>query len=381
MMLESNFFKKKMCSITHAIILISAFSISSMIMNRWVLSEIGLYTLGRVWQLFVSWEDYGFFRRGLIGTLLSTIELRQIFSNDYHYALFTYHFIILSILSIIFCYTRIHKINNATFLFTVFLSPALLFQLSYVSTSLDSFVFLFVLVNMLFVRNVSIFCLVIIAGILTHELFFFTVPAQMLAWHLRTSDAVHAPPRAGLWWPAVTALAAMLIVSVYGKMDIAQGVFERDMVEKMRDAANWHPMWSGYFELNTSAEQNLMIAIEILKKEIKENYTYLAIPLAYVFILALRVRSFMPGSFRFILILTVSILPLSVSLIAYDYYRWIGFTCNLLILFTLIICARQNARATRFDWWLVPFSILGPLGNMPLNRPFPMLQSVFERLL
>lgn len=62
-----------------ASIFIYAFAVVSVVMNRWIFTDIGLLSIGRIWQLFIDWQDYGIVRRGLVGTLLLNLGTRQIF--------------------------------------------------------------------------------------------------------------------------------------------------------------------------------------------------------------------------------------------------------------------------------------------------------------
>lgn len=93
---------------------------------------------------------------------------------------------------------------------TTALSPALIFQLGSTTTSLDVFVGLLAALNMIFVKRFIVFCIVILFGLLTHELFAFTIPAQMLAMYIRlggeglmtTTDA----GRTAVFFPTVTTI-------------------------------------------------------------------------------------------------------------------------------------------------------------------------------
>ena len=38
------------------------------VLNRWVFTDLGFLSYGRLWQLNISYTDFGFFRRGLMGT-------------------------------------------------------------------------------------------------------------------------------------------------------------------------------------------------------------------------------------------------------------------------------------------------------------------------
>ena len=47
---------------------------SLIFLNRWVVTDLGLHSFGRVWQYYVSYFDYGFVRRAFFGTILDVTE-------------------------------------------------------------------------------------------------------------------------------------------------------------------------------------------------------------------------------------------------------------------------------------------------------------------
>ena len=56
--------------------------VSFAVLNRWIVTDLGIHSYGRIWQLYVSYSDFGFFRRGLIGTFLSDTGLNQLIENE-----------------------------------------------------------------------------------------------------------------------------------------------------------------------------------------------------------------------------------------------------------------------------------------------------------
>ena len=124
---------------------------SFLVLNRWIVTDLGLLSYGRVWQLYISWSDFGFFRRGLVGTLFSETRINTIFENEYVFAFLVHHFAILtlSILLAVYCLQR--GITNILFLIGLAFSPALIIQSGYNTGALDVFVLLVALINILFV--------------------------------------------------------------------------------------------------------------------------------------------------------------------------------------------------------------------------------------
>lgn len=361
------------------VIFLLAFAVSSAVINRWIVTDIGVLSIGRVWQLFIDWQDFGFVRRAFVGTVLQHIGVRSIFSNDYFYAIFVYHAAILFICGLLFFFVIKKRLYDPLFVMTVAFSPAMLFQLGYTTTSLDAFIVAFAALNMLFVRRVVLFCAIIVIGLLIHELFAFTIPAQMVALKMRLTDEGRWH-RSTMLLTAVTTIAVSLFIVIYGKLDVPQDVFESIMAAKMPDAAWQMGLWSGYFEINSSFQENVDVSLRVLRSSLADSAIYLAVPIAYLVLLIARLKGGASTRREYLAVTGASLFPLCVTLIAYDHYRWIGLSCNLAILFTLIMVARMSEQVTRLDRMILPFALLGPLGSMPMDRPFPMLQFVLERL-
>src|SRR5690242_10140875 len=71
------------------IIFVFSYLFSLVVLNRWLLTSLKLKSFGLVWQYYVSWADFGFFRRGLLGTLLTQSGVNKATSNEY---IFSYAF-------------------------------------------------------------------------------------------------------------------------------------------------------------------------------------------------------------------------------------------------------------------------------------------------
>ena len=109
-----------------AFIFIGAAAYSFLVLNRWIVSDLGLLSYGRVWQLYISWSDFGFFRRGLVGTLLSETRINTLFENEYIFALVMHHFAVLTLVVLVFIYCIRRGIVNILFLTGLTFSPALI---------------------------------------------------------------------------------------------------------------------------------------------------------------------------------------------------------------------------------------------------------------
>ena len=135
-------------------IFFAAVAYSFLVLNRWIITDLGLLSYGRVWQFYISWSDFGFFRRGLIGTLFSETHINNIFSNEYVFAFFVHHVAVVTMAALLAIYCIQKGITNILFLVGLAFSPALIIQSGYSTGALDVFVLLVALINSLFVRNV-----------------------------------------------------------------------------------------------------------------------------------------------------------------------------------------------------------------------------------
>ena len=64
-------FKDKNQIIIMYLVFMLGMMFSIIILNRWLVTDLGLLSFGRLWQLYVSYADFGFIKRGLLGSLLS----------------------------------------------------------------------------------------------------------------------------------------------------------------------------------------------------------------------------------------------------------------------------------------------------------------------
>jgi hypothetical protein len=364
------------------------------IYNRWIVTDLGLASFGRVWHLFVSYGDFGFVRRGFVGTILSTLNLRAAFSNDYNYAYSVYliQLIILYAL-VIRVFLKTGAANNAVFTVVFFLSPAFFLQAGYLSGTQDITVLILTITAIFYAKNLAAVTAICVVGILVHELFLFCTPTVLcLHWLRRTA----LPFPRGSWkgagqpngslvfkiFAAVAAIALTLfIIMQYGRLSVEREAFEAAMATKMPDAAYVHTLWSGYFEVSSSAEEN--VALKDLKRWITGKPVYYALPLLYSIILSfLAAWSFQQINRRVgLLIFFCTLFPISTALIATDLYRWLGMSANLGLLSLLYALSYGYTVSTRAMAALLPFSVLAPFGSYPWERPFPLHQFILEKLM
>lgn len=350
------------------------------VLNRWVFTDTGLLSFGRIWQFYISYEDFGFVRRALIGTVFSITRLNSILQNEYHFALLAQHIAILAFATILLSYTIKRRINNLPFIATLALSPVLIVQSGYTTGSLDIFILILVSINILFCRRLPIFCAILAVGVLIHELFVFTIPAQLVAYyfHLRKQED------ARLFVPAVSTMASILVpiilIVAYGASNLPRGIFDSIMESKIPLAAGQHGLWSGYYEISSTTSNYIIEAIAKLAIDIAFGAAFMIIPLIYAIMVWLRLLSVPMLTSDKVLLSIAVVFPLLTSFLATDLYRWIGMSASLGLILTLLVIGKGGTPKSGFTYALLPFSLLAPFGASQIDRPFPLHQFVLERL-
>lgn len=346
------------------------------VLNRWAVTDLGVASYGRVWQLQISYLDFGFIRRGLVGTLLGLSGLNAVFANEYHSALLVHHLGIVALVGLVASFCLVNRIHDLVVIVGVALSPALIIQSAYTTGCLDLFVILLAALNILYVRNQLLFALVLVTGILTHELFLFTIPAQFLAFTIG-KGALHGGWKISrLALPVAVALATLALILLWGKINIDRAAFESVMFRKMPHAAHQHPLWSGFYELSATPEQNASGSGNLMLGQLRSYWPYMVPSLLYCLLVSARAALLVE---TFAVRLAASVATL-VCFIATDFYRWISLSADLGLLLTLLLIKEQGKRPDRFlSYAVAAFCLLAPFGAYPIDRPFPMHQLVLER--
>lgn len=355
--------------------------VAFIVLNRWLVTDIGLLSYGRVWQLYVSYADFGFVRRALVGTVLTESGINSLFKNEYHFALTIHHAAIalLTILIAFFCIKK--KVYDLLFLSTIAFSPALIIHSGYSTGSLDVFIIILAAANILFVRNTLLFSIILVSGVLVHELFIFTVPAQFLALLTRRNRTMNLRTLSTLAAPAVAFIVAVFAVTLFGTAELPRETVEQIMRQRIPIAEGQHGLWSGYFEIASTAEQNATGSLQNLVTELQTDFIWLLIPLTYLVLLVARLWAYSKTPIETAAIVISVLAPLLAALVATDYYRWVAMSANMGILLALLYAAQTGSSVSRWNMPLLLFCFLAPFGSAAIDRPFPMHQFIFERLM
>lgn len=363
-----------------ALIFAAALLLAYVVLDRWLVTSLGLASYSRVWQFYVSYADFGFTRRALVGTIFSVTGLNRLFANEYHFAFLVHHLAIAALAGLTAGYCIVKRIADPLFIAGIAFSPVFIIYMGYDTGSLDIFVLLIVLTNILFTRSSLIFALLVIAGVFTHELFVLTVPAQRLALDITKRARPCAERARALALPMVALILALGCVVAFGGVDMSHAEFDAVMRKALPHAQGRHPFWSGYFETASSTQTNLRYSIEFLTGTISHAYGFLMIPALYVIVVVARLVGYAGSRTETIVMAGGVCLPMLAALVGTDIYRWLALSAVLALLLTLKLAAETGRTRSRLNLPILLFCLLAPFGVAEIPRPFPMHQFVIERV-
>lgn len=353
-------------------------------LNRWVITDIGVFSFGRVWQYYVNYFDYGFSRRALLGTILDTTGVNNLIENTYYFAYIFYaaNIVILSTLVLLY-FLKNRVFNNIYAYMLVFLSPAFILQSGYLTGTQDIHLLIILTIIFLYVRRWFVFLILSAIGLFIHELYIFMLPAAIISLYIKRNNGFEVKIKEIFIGITVFAILIFLLVFiVFSGADIQQEQFELTMSGKLGEASYNHPLWSGYYEIFSSVESNTKGSMSLYLNFL-DSLKYWFIPVFYAVSFALINSVYSKVEiWKKIIIFLSLILPMLAFIVATDIYRWVGMSVNISILY-LISYSNQNRCAIpeKLIILLLTFSVLAPFGAAGISRPFPAHQLILEKYL
>ncbi len=351
------------------------------ILNRWPVTEQGIASFGRLWHLYISYFDFGFARRALLGTLLEETGINALLSSEYLFAYVFHGLCLVALVTLVTIFLIRHRVFDDWLApALIYFSPAFILQSAYLTGSLDLVLLLLAAVMTLYIQRLWLVALGLTVGVLIHELFLFMTPFLLLvAWHKHRA-ANPGPTLQRFVLTATPALIAGFAVLWAGTLDVPRTTYQELMAARTPDSAFLAGNGSGYFELTSSVSSNLEQGWRALFR-LTEHGAHVSLPLAYALllatVLALSVRG--PDIGYRIALATACLMPLAVMALAADIYRWIGMSANLSLLGLLHFgAAGQLVLRRRAIGLLLMFSLLAPFGDADIQRPFPAHQRLLE---
>lgn len=362
------------------IIFISAM-LSYALLFRWSFTHITpVQTFGRIWQYYVSWFDFGFHRRGLVGTILTETGINRLAKNEVQFAYIFYAGLLLLlyvlIARIFFKYPRLRE--NIALCICVFLSPVTFLHFAYCTGNLDNILIILVVLALFYVRNFWILSALLACGVLVHELFIYLLPIIFLLRILIDPSHAALLKKENII-PVLAVIAAIILVTSAGRLNhIPIDVFNAHMEKRIPLAAYQKPLWSGYFEISSGVEEQGGQKLHALWA----YRTYIILPTLYVLILAFSTAYYLQAKKLYKIALAIAILfPLLAAVVAWDYYRWVSLSGCLGLMSILLLTSKNKLTLPKHILMcLILFSFLAPFGPDVLPRPFPIQQTILEKL-
>jgi len=360
------------------IILISSYLFSCLILNRWVFTDMREMSFGRLWQYYSSWTDFGFFRRGLLGTFLDVFKINSIVSNEYVFA-YLFTFTLLTILYIItfrIIESRQEISENFYLYFIIFFSPATFTHFAKETGNFDIPIVLLFLISTFYIKNTFSSAFILSVGIFMHESMIFFLPCSYLfksfIYKLRFKDYISV----------CLPVLSIIIILLYGETHHSKEYWDNIMQNKIPIGYDKHILWSGYFEVSSSISSNNYFKF-FIHDNIIGNWYWMIIPNIYLFYLSSLLFLKVDTSFKKrIIILLSTLFPYLIVIVAKDYYRWVSF-CVMLSLFAilLLIDKKKLSLSNNELAFISSFSIFMPFGGVPIDRPFPLHQFILEKVI
>ena len=372
--------------LTH-IFLIFCFIATALFVFRGMFTPLGDESFGRVWHYFLGWNDFGFSRRGLLGTILEIAQLTNFINDPYSLAYLTYTIILISffiILAKVIIESRIGD-NGTLIIFGLIFSPGLFMQFGYTTGNLDVLLFLLITIIIFYLRNIYLILSFMFIGLLTHEMFIIFLPFFILIRYISTKELSLKIPITFLKPTIILVFSifAFLIINICGTLDVPQAQFDSVMQNQLGRASYKHPLWSGFYEVSTSVVKNMSDTHRLLIRDFNDlsNLGILLACVPYLYLICLFVIFFQRADLHFFyraLFILAMLLPLTLSFLANDIYRWVGFSIKLCLIAFIYLASKNKIYFKKIDGLLLSlFVFSGPYGDSSLLRPMPVIQFIF----
>lgn len=379
------YFNRKIKSNEFVFLSSISFLVSLIILNRWIFVPLGLNSIGRTWQHYIGYQDIGFARRSLWGTILNLTKLNQIFSNDYVNAIFL-HFLVLTLLYLVlnrYILTRIEKFNIGQIIM-IYFSPAFFFHLSYATGANDIVCVSIVLISVLLVNNIYLLSFLSASGVLIHDLYIFFLPYIVIGYLSSKGKFItnnnllnsYIPLRVFLFLFVLPCLV-YFSTHIFGVDNIGQLSYEEIAKAKMPFAYEFnHPYWSGFYEIFPNKSKYLTDHIGSLKVSLLPRLHLLSIPFLYLVTLI----SYIYGQLTKIdfsnkvIICGSTLLPLLAFPLITEYVRFTCLCSILCLIYVIHMIGIQDNFTNKVNFTpIILYSFLSPFGII-IERSLPLHQ-------
>ena len=346
---------------------------------------------GRGWHLFVNYFDYGFIKRGLIGTFFDLANFSNLIGNEYILikASTFISALIMIMLAMLFLQRNDLIKNNKLLVALLLFSPATIHYFAW-DGNLDNYLLIIFMATFLYMRNIWLQAFFIFIGLLIHESFAFFIPViYFLNLVKHNGDFIKF-----LYVTAPMTLSTIItifLVLEFGETSMNMNDYFVSMSTKMpqiyneielRGALESDLWWSGYNEISYSVSTYRGEALPVQKLFLNAFYVFPATVICLIFPLLCSIY-LRRGIVYKILLFAALTFPILMILLANDYYRYTSFVMFLSIVFLFKGYQENfiNKVPDKYLICLLPICFLGPYGGSNLTMPFYILSQYFEKFM
>lgn len=344
----------------------------------------------RAWHLYVNYFDYGFIKRGFIGTLFHILNVPNIIGNEFIFVKASTFISAFAMISISTLYMHSNNLleKNKLLLMLLLFSPATMHFFAW-DGNLDNFILIIFLIAFLFTKNTWIQAFLIFIGLLSHETFAFFIPI-LFFFNLIQNDKNISLFLFDNLPNIISALIAIILILLFGDLSMNKNEYFLSMSHKIplifnllqsQGSISSDMWWSGYNEISYSVGEYLSEALSIQKLLANYVYTFPATVVCIIYPIICSV--YLKKNFLHKLGLFIALMfPFFMIFLANDYYRYTSFVIFLSIIFLIKGYTHDliNNIPKKYLLCLLSLCILGPYGSSTLNRPFFVFQALIAKL-
>lgn len=352
------------------------------VLFRGLFTDLGLQSFGRLWPFYVSYTDFGFARRMLLGTLLQASQLDHLVDDEYVLG-YIVHGVTLTMAYAFMVWVMLRRsaiLENVWLQLAVFFSPAFLVHFAHTTGALDLFVVLVFMAALFATERLWAVACLIVVGSLTHELFLFLVPTLIALKAMRRARFGQSGPVPTAAVLIAVASGAAVLVSALGKLAVSELEFERVMAQRLPIASADHQLWSGFFEIAVDAAGSGLNPASVWDGLVG-MFEWNLIPTVYALFAALVLAWSIRGSWLVrVGLIICTLFPFLTILVAGDFYRWASLAGVMPLMGMVYLSGQSLAVIPKTPLMvLTAFGVFAPFGGADRSLPFPLIAAVVER--
>jgi len=369
---------------------------STLILLRFLFTKLGMESFGRVWHFYIDINTIGLRRRTALASIIRIAHLDKVFIDRYMNAFFIQWLLIMLIVAAATYFMIVnHEKMDLTIPPLILLSPAFVFHQAYNTGSSDVALVLLATASINCARNNLVLYTITALGTLFHESFILFTPfiaiisafGSVASKGGRLSLPLLVKHALGLAFTSI--IIIILSNQLSGINQPTEEAHNALVAPLLRTAAHKHQYWSGYYEIFRLKDplHNSEIVSATLEQVFCCNWVYLVLPLTYLILLLIifwqiPLDQYVSKSSRIKLFIAASCcLPLCMSFLAIDYYRYISLSCSLVLLAILTSHALLNThlKFKSIVYLGLCFTAISPFGAADISWPLPFHQLIFQR--